>query len=158
MVKRLRKAASWTTAATVVVLPWGVIPTVAAAPLPHPVQQASRPNDYQFPGQAGALLFYVRPERSSDFEGIVAKLSGVLDASADPIRRQQAAAWRMYRSLEPAREMALYVFFFDPVVGDSDYDPVKVLGEALPAEAQSLFERLKADVIRVERLSLARLR
>jgi hypothetical protein len=121
-------------------------PVVSAAP------------EYVFPSAAGLLFFYVRPDKTTEFESVVARLSEVLDATADPTRRQQAETWRIFRSTEAARETLVYVFIFDPAVVGADYDPVKVLGEALPLEAQALYERLRASVVRVERMGLAKLR
>ena len=56
------------------------------------------------------------------------------------------------------KESAIYVFSFDPAVPGADYDPVKLLAEAVPGEAQALYEKLKAAIVRVERMGLARLR
>lgn len=114
--------------------------------------------DYVFPSGAGALFFHVKPERSEDFESVVATLADVLGRATDPIRRQQAESWRIFRSTEAPKDFAIYVFLFDPAVLGADYDPVKVLGEALPSELQGLYERLRADVVRVERMGLAKLR
>ncbi len=50
------------------------------------------------------------------------------------------------------------MFVFDPALPGADYDPVKLLGEAVPTEAQGLYERLKASIVRVERMGLAKLR
>jgi hypothetical protein len=119
---------------------------------------AGTPQDYLFPSGAGALVFHVRPERATDFEAVVQKLSEVLDHSVDPIRHQQAASWRIFKSTEIQRDAAIYLFFFDPAVSGADYDPIKVLGESMPADVQGLYERLKGDVIRVERMGLAKLR
>jgi len=88
----------------------------------------------------------------------VRSLAQALDANSDPVRRQQAAAWRMLRSSEPSRDAVVYVFLLDPVVPRADYDPVRVLSESLPAEVQPLYDKLKASVIRVERMALTKLR
>jgi hypothetical protein len=127
-----------------------------ASPAPAP---ASAPgSDYIFTGGAGVLFFYVRPDRTADFEGVIGQLGAALDASVDPTRRQQAAAWRIFRSAEPPRDAVIYIFAFDPAVAGADYDPIKILGEASPTTVQRQFELLKASVIRVERMGLARLR
>jgi hypothetical protein len=115
-------------------------------------------NDYVFSSGTALLLFYVRPDHVADFEAVTTRIAQALDAAVDPVRRQQAAGWRMYRSVETVRDAAVYVYVLDPVVPGADYDPVKVLSESLPAEVQPLFERLKASVIRVERMGLAKLR
>ena len=64
----------------------------------------------------------------------------------------------MLRSSEPSRDAVVYVFLLDPVVPSADYDPVRVLSESLPAEVQPLYDKLKASVIRVERMALTKLR
>ena len=111
-----------------------------------------------FPSGAGVLFFHVRTDRAEDFEAVVKRLAEALDRSTDPVRRQQATNWRVYKSAETPRDSVIYLFFFDPAVSGADYDPVKVLGEDAPAEVSALYERLKAAIIRVERMGLQRLR
>ena len=130
----------------------GGIVSHAQAP-PRPAAQ-----EYVFPTGAGVLFFHVRPERAQDFEAIVKRIAESLDRSTDPVRRQQAAHWRIYRSAEAPRDAVIYLFFFDPAVSGADYDPIKVLSEDAPAELSSLFERLRADIVRVERMGLNKLR
>jgi len=130
-------------------------PALAQAPPARPAVTA--PN-YTFDSTVALLLFYVRPDKVADFEAVVGRLAQALDASTDPARRQQAAAWRMLRSSEPARDAVVYVFLLDPVVPNADYDPVRILSESLPTEVQPLYDKLKASVIRVERMALTKLR
>lgn len=114
--------------------------------------------DYVFPSGAGVLLFHVRPDRAQDFETVLDRLKTVLDTTADEARRRQATDWRIFRSVEHRSDEVIYVFLFDPAVAGADYDPVKVLSEAAPAEVSGLYERLRAAVVRVERMGLERLR
>lgn len=130
----------------------------AAAQAIAPARPAVAAPDYTFETGTALLLFYVRPDKTADFEAVVSRLAQALDASTDPVRRQQAAAWRMMRSAEPGRDAVVYVFLLDPVVPSADYDPVRVLSESLPAEVQPLYDKLKASVIRVERMGLTKMR
>jgi hypothetical protein len=139
-------------ACTLSFTPAALLAQTAASRLP-----ASQP-DYVFPPGAGLLFFYVHPDKAVDFEAIVTRLAQVLDLSADPVRREQAASWRVFRSLERSDEHALYLFYFDPVVSGADYDPIKMLTEAVPTEVPTLYSRLKEAVIRVERMALGKLR
>jgi hypothetical protein len=123
-----------------------------------PPVAAAAAQAYSFSTGAGLLFFYVRPDRTADFEAVVARLSEALDAAQEAVRRQQAASWRMFRSVETVKESAIYVFSFDPAVPGTDYDPVKLLAETVPTEAQALYDRLKASIVKVERMGLARLR
>jgi hypothetical protein len=142
-----------------------VIPFVGRASSPEarpapPVPQtpAATSQAYTFPSGAGLLFFYVRPDRVADFEAVVSRLGEVLEAVQDPGRKQQAAGWRIFKSIETTRDSAIYVFSFEPAVAGADYDPVKLLGEALPSEAQALYEKLKASIVRVERMGLQKIR
>ena len=129
-------------------LPQTTVPMTASASAP----------DYKFPSGAGMLFFYVKPDKAADFEAVVARLGEALDKSEDPVRKQQAASWRVLRSVEASGDSAIYVFVFVPAVTTADYDPIKVLSEAAPTEVQTLYDRLRDDVIRVERMGLARVR
>jgi hypothetical protein len=122
--------------------------------------QSAKPvaQEYLFPSGAGILFFHVRPERADDFEAIVKRVGAALDRSTDPVRRQQAASWRIYKSTETPRDAVIYLFFFDPAVSGADYDPITVLSEDAPAELSALFERLRLAILRVERMGLNKLR
>jgi hypothetical protein len=80
-----------------------------------------------------------------------------LETTVSQVRRDQASGWRFFRATATA-DAAVYVMLFDPVIRDADYDPVKMLVELAPGEAQPLYERLRGSVIRVERLDLNRVR
>jgi hypothetical protein len=135
----------------------GAAPSARQAP-PTSGTPASGLQAYSFPTGAGLLFFYVRPERTGDFERVVKRLAEVLDKTEDPARKQQAAGWRMFKSAEAPKDSVIYVFVLDPAVAAGDYDPVKVLSEGLPTEAHTLYESLKAATVRIERMGLGRLR
>jgi len=141
---------------------------VTARPVPNaalatgagsrPAVQASSSQAYVFPSGAGMLFFYVRPDRTAEFEAVLARLNEALDAAPDPLRKQQATGWRIFKSVETTRDSAIYVFLFDPAPAGADYDPVKLLADAIPAEAQALYDKLKSAIVRVERMGLQKLR
>jgi hypothetical protein len=127
--------------------------------VPSTPSQAPAPaQDYRFTTGAGMLFFYVKPDKAADFEAIVSRIGEVLDKAEDPIRKQQAAHWRVLKSVEAQRDHAIYVFLFDPALAGADYDPIKILGEGLPAEVQSLYERLRDATVKVERMGLSKIR
>lgn len=89
---------------------------------------------------AGIIFFPVKPERTADFEKIMAKLHEAVAASPDPVRKEQAAGWRVFKAVEPGpNNTALYVFLIDPAVKGSDYAFWKTMYEAFPAEVQELY-------------------
>jgi hypothetical protein len=115
------------------------------------------PANYRFTAEAGLLVFHVHREHAADFEAVMRRVTEGLPTLATPLRREQAAGWRLFRARETATA-AIYVVLVDPAVRDADYDPVKMITELASAEAADLYERLRAAVIRVERLELEQIR
>jgi len=101
-----------------------------------PAGQAPAPQNYAFPSGAGMLFFYVKPEKTADFEAVTARLGDALDRAEDPVRKQQATSWHILKSIDMTKDAAIYVFVFDPAVAGADYDPVKVLSEKQPPDLQ----------------------
>src|SRR5262245_7299647 len=80
------------------VLAQGAAPAAAA-----PAASAAR----VFASDAGLVLNFIKPDKTSDFELIVAKLKEALQKSDKPERKQQAATWRVYRAVEPGANGAI---------------------------------------------------
>ncbi len=56
--------------------------------------------------------------------------------------KQQAATWKVFRSLEPgANGSVLYVFEIDPAVPGADYTVSTILSEAFPEQVQDLYKK-----------------
>ena len=131
--------------------------TAVGTPQNPPSNVAVLPARYTFPTGAGVLFFYVKPDRVSEFEGVITRVRHVLDTTSDPARRQQADGWRIYKSVD-APSGPVYVFVVDPANASADYDPIKLLGEALPVELPGLFAQLKDATVKVERMGLTKVR
>jgi hypothetical protein len=125
-------------------------PTTPAAPAdpqapapgtPAPPPQTSR----VLAADAGLIFFPVKPDRTADFEKIMAKLKEALAASEDPTLREQAAGWKVFKAVEPGpNASALYVFVIDPAVKGGDYAFWKTLYESFPAEVLQLYRLYSA--------------
>lgn len=129
---------------------------LGAAPLAGAVQAPAGPpvaSDYHFSAGTGLLVFHVHRDRMADFETVMRRIAEGLKSTSNPARRDQAAGWRLFRARDTS-EAAIFVLLIDPVVRDADYDPVKMITEIAPADATELYERLRASVVRVERLDL----
>ena len=114
--------------------PAPAVPTVTTAPT------APDPSERVFGAEAGVILNAVRADGTDDFETVLGRLAEALAASADPVRRQQAQGWRVFRAAEPGPSgSVLYVFLIDPVVPGADYGVARVLAEAFPDEAGELY-------------------
>jgi hypothetical protein len=116
------------------------------------------PLDYLFPSGAGLVIFHVAPAKVADFDFVVGRLREALLKAPQGDRARQAEHWAIYKSAEKSTESIPYLFMFDPALPQASYDPVFLLAELLPDETQALYERLKAAVIRIERMGLTKIR
>jgi hypothetical protein len=69
------------------------------------------------------------------------KLHEALHKSDKPERKQQAASWKIFKSVDLVNGNALYLFVVDPPVKDADYTVSKILAEAFPNEAMDLYKK-----------------
>ncbi len=114
--------------------------TAPAASQERGVQTASTAR--VFGSDAGMVLNFVKPDKTADFEAIVAKLGEALRKSEKPGRKEQAASWKVFRALEPGGNgSVLYVFAIDPAVKNADYTVSTILAEAFPGEVQALYKQ-----------------
>ncbi len=110
-------------------------------------QQAAAPAQARvFGSDAGMVLNFIKPDKTADFEAIIAKLKEALAKSDKPERRQQAATWKVFRAVEPgANGSVLYVFDVDPAVKGADYTVSTILAEAFPPEEVNVLYRQYAE-------------
>jgi hypothetical protein len=114
------------------------------AALPAPMPQATvAPPTRVFGSTTGLVLNFIKPDKTADFEAVMAKLKEALVKSANPVRNQQAGSWRVYKSAEPGPAGAvLYVYIVDPAVKDADYSVTTILSEAFSGDdLKALFKQ-----------------
>jgi hypothetical protein len=119
-----------------------MVPTVTTTPTSaqqagrQPAEQATiAPTARVFGGETGLVLNFIKRDKTADFEAVIAKLKEALATSANPVRQQQAASWRVYKSSDPAAgDAALYVFIVDPAVKGADYSVTAILAEAFSSD------------------------
>jgi hypothetical protein len=94
-----------------------------------------------FASDAGLVLNFVKPDRTSSFEAVLGKVREALQKSDKPGRKEQAKSWRVFRSMEPGPNgSVLYLFVMDPVVKGQDYTVSTILAEAFPKDVQQLYK------------------
>jgi hypothetical protein len=117
--------------------PQAPAPGTAAAPPPATTRVLA--------GDAGLIFFPVKPDRTADFEKIMAKLKEALSTAEDPTVREQAAGWKVFKAVEPGpNASALYVFVIDPAVKGGDYAFWKTLYASFPEEVLQLYRLYSA--------------
>jgi hypothetical protein len=109
-------------------------PAAQAAP-------AQAPPSRVFTSDAGLMFNIVKADKTADFEMVIGKLKEALQKSENPVRKAQAASWKVFKQVEPGPNgNVLYVFVVSPTVKDADYTVSKILVEGFPPEeVQKLF-------------------
>ena len=127
-----------------------VIGLLAAAPVQaqttpaaQPAQQAqAQKSPFVFQSDGGVILHFIKPDKSADFEMLVAKLKESLAKSEKPERKSQAASWKLFKAAEPgAAGAVMYVSVIHPAVKDADYYIPLIINDAFPAEGQALYKQ-----------------
>jgi|SoiMethySBSTD1v2_1073268.scaffolds.fasta_scaffold535986_2 hypothetical protein len=120
-----------------------------------PAQQApaapAQPKEPRLPltGQAGAFLYQIKADQTATFEELLGKVKESLLKSENPVRKQQATGWKVYKASEPAGadKNALYVMLIDPAVPAAEYDLFMLLAEGIgqqqlgTPENQAMFKK-----------------
>ena len=113
--------------------------TPQAAPPP-----AGRTPALAFASEAGIVLSPINPKLTSVFEEVMQKVREALEKSTDPVRKQQAAGWKVFKAAEPFQGSTLYISVMDPAVKGADYNVFELLVEVLgDAQARVLFEEFR---------------
>ena len=102
---------------------------------------ASHPPPFTMSGDIALWTVAVKPDKTGDFEQVLAKLRSALSNSADSTRRQQAAGWKVIKIEKPLPDGNIaYVHVISPVVKGADYAVLQTLYDELPNERQQLYE------------------
>jgi hypothetical protein len=116
-------------------------PDAAAPTGTTPPAAVAAPTARAFTAPTGMIFNAVRPERTVDFELVIAYLQAAFAKSSNPQVRAQAAAWRTYKAAEPGpNNTVLYVFWFDPTVTGADYALGPILSDAYPDQVEQIWK------------------
>jgi hypothetical protein len=119
----------------------GQTPAGQAAAPPPPAVPASR----KLTSDAGIVFSSIKPDKTADFEAIMARVKEGLAKSSDAKRKQMAHGWRVFKGLETGPGgSVVYVWIIDPPVKDVEYTVTDILREAFPNEAQDLWAKYQA--------------
>jgi hypothetical protein len=106
-------------------------------------------NKFTLDGQAALWTVAIRPDKTADFERVVAKLQQALMTSDKPERRQQAQGWTVLRLTTPLPDgNVAYVHDVRPVVPGADYSVIQILYDAFPDERQALYELYRGAFVK----------
>jgi hypothetical protein len=109
-------------------------------------QSAQEPEGHQkaagltFQGDVALWTVAIKPDKTADFEKVLARVRDALQKSENPQRKQQAAGWRVMRMEKPLPDGNIaYVHIISPVVTGADYTLLKAIYDEFPSESQPLY-------------------
>jgi hypothetical protein len=95
-----------------------------------------------FQNDAGLIIFYVKPDKTADFEDLMTKLKDGLAKMEAPEAKQMLAGMKLFKTpVAAGATVASYVLFADPIVKNTEYWLLSLLYKAYPAEAQALYAK-----------------
>jgi len=109
----------------------------------HGAVQAQAAQALTFQGDMVLWNVSIKPDKTADFEQIMARVRDALMKSDKPERKQQAAGWRLIKRTEPFTDgTIIYTHVINPVVKGADYTILTILYEANPdpMEQRSLYD------------------
>ena len=115
---------------------------VAQAQEPAAAQEPAKPV-LPLEGDAVVITMLIKPDKTADFESVLAKYKEALAKSDKPARKQQLAGIKIFKSTQAAQGNAVYIMYVDPVVKGEEYDISRVIAEVFPIEVQEIFLKYK---------------
>jgi hypothetical protein len=100
-------------------------------------------------GQAALWTVAIKPDKTADFERVLARLRQALLQSDKAERRQQAQGWTVLRLTTPLPDgNVAYVHDVRPVVPGVDYSVMRILYDAFPDERRTLYELYRGAFVK----------
>jgi hypothetical protein len=97
-----------------------------------------------FTTEFGLVLHAVKPGSVKDYESAIVALQEALSKSEDPVARQVAAGWRVFKAAElDAKANPLYVHVLHPAVPAVDYRPSLWLDKLLSGAPPELLAKYR---------------
>ena len=75
--------------------------SVQGAQAAAPAQAEPAKSPFAFAADGALVLNYIKPDKTADFEDVIAKLKEALAKSEKPERKQQAASWKIFKQADP---------------------------------------------------------
>jgi hypothetical protein len=117
--------------------------STAAAQTPAAPAEPTKPVLLLDEGDVALVTILIKPDKTADFELVLAKLKDALHNSPKPVRKAQAEGWTIFKSTQMAQGNVVYIMRIDPVVKGEEYDLTRLIAEVFPVEVQELFLKYK---------------
>lgn len=94
-------------------------------------------------GDAAVIIILIKPDKTAEFETVMAKYKEALAKSDKPVRKEQLAGMKFFKSPTAMGGNAAYIVSVDPVVKNEEYDITRVITEVFPVEVQEIYAKYK---------------
>jgi hypothetical protein len=94
-------------------------------------------------GEAAIVILLIKPDKTADFEAVIAKYKEAFAKSDNPKRKEQLAGLTFLKSPTAMGGNTAYIFRVDPVIAGEEYDITRVIYEVFPSEATDMFNKYK---------------
>ena len=94
-------------------------------------------------GDATVVIVLIKPDKTADYETVLAKYKEALAKSDKPARKEQLAGLKIYKSPTAMGGNTAYILSVDPVVKGEEYDITRVINEVFPSEVTDMFNKYK---------------
>ena len=92
-------------------------------------------------GDATVMIVLIKPDKTADFDTVVAKYKEALGKSDKAARKEQLAGLKIFKSPTAMGGNTAYIFYVDPIVKGEEYDITRVINEVFPAEVTEFFNK-----------------
>jgi hypothetical protein len=94
-------------------------------------------------GDAAVIILLIKPDKTADFDTVVAKYKEALGKSDKAARKEQLAGLKIYKSPTAMGGNTPYIFTVDPIVKGEEYDITRIINEVFPSEVTDMFNKYK---------------
>jgi hypothetical protein len=108
-----------------------LLPAFSHSAFAQQAQQAAPPKT-TYTGQVVLAAYVVNPDKTADYEKVMAQLKDALSKSPRPEAKQQLAGWKVMKNSTPQPDGGIvYVHVISPVVPDADYSITNLVYEVV---------------------------
>lgn len=98
-------------------------------------------------GDAALVTLLIKPDKTGDFESVVAKYKEAFSKSEKPHRKEQIAGIKFFKNPTAVQGSTMYIMFVDPVVKGEEYDITRIVNEVFPSEALEVYNKYKESFV-----------
>jgi len=107
------------------------------------------PQKTLFTGDVVIQAFAINPDKTADYEKVIAQLKDALSKSESPEAKQQLAGWKVIKNAMPNPDGTIvYIHVITPVVKDADYSIMNNIYSVVkdPAEQKAVYDMYRGSL------------